>query len=764
MHLTRRFVAILALVGVVAFVLLAAGASLTSAGSSGKGKYNSMNQMKTVQPCTAQTTLVKTANKSEANPDDTITYTVTETNNAQGSCLLDINPSDGVMDTLRVTGTYKLDNRSSLTAGHDHNPCTLDGSASNETCVLDVLDWVETHRAGAGNIWNVLHVDDVGSSTTISGNPVSGQRNVDAYCPGDSGGQIADLDGDGSLGGPPPNHTNPDVCSPGAQALYGTLETALVDSPQSLPCGQDGASSCFGEEQVYEYTLTVQLGDDGLAALASADGIRNVVHFDQFNEELTSSGRNHFARASFTYASLDGDAYNVTITDTPPNPPTPPDDSCAATAPTRPCVATDADGDTVLESWVADGGTTVLAGASTGLSVQYTVRADDCDNTIKNVVTATHTDASGQGFSEGPKEVETLISACEIPQLVYNSQTQGYWQSTSQDNSVDKLDADGDTALDTSVAIGDGSPGLAPSVGATINTLDQSEVLLPGGKQDKRCMALTGVGTCGVPGSMSADVRTQLMGAASQTLALTYNCTYLGSDCAEVILSAIDPCESDHSKTVASVSGALCKLWPTTPSSACGVSQPVPDPTVKEVLDRANLEIKNSNSKDNLAALKEVLDFANCDRGADPPGDSDWDGVQDVVDNCVGASNPDQSDVDGDGIGDMCDFDADGDSGGVTVGGSDVFSDFSEAYMGTDPQRDCGLDAWGPDFSGDGTVDISDVADMKAAFDTAAGNPAYTNRDDLSADGYINIQDLAIMKRFFLETCAGVDPIQPGAP
>jgi hypothetical protein len=166
-----------------------------------------------------------------------------------------------------------------------------------------------------------------------------------------------------------------------------------------------------------------------------------------------------------------------------------------------------------------------------------------------------------------------------------------------------------------------------------------------------------------------------------------------------------------------------------------------------------------------VGAMNDLLGrYVNCDRGADPPGDEDWDGVLDVVDNCVGKYNPDQSDVDNDGVGDICDFDSDGDSGTVTVGGLDVFSDVAEAYMGTDARRDCGLDAWGPDFSGDGTVDISDVADMKAAFDTAAGNPAYTNRDDLSADGYINIQDLAIMKRFFLETCAGVDPIQPGAP
>ncbi|MHB8633244.1 MAG: thrombospondin type 3 repeat-containing protein [Thermoplasmatota archaeon] len=43
------------------------------------------------------------------------------------------------------------------------------------------------------------------------------------------------------------------------------------------------------------------------------------------------------------------------------------------------------------------------------------------------------------------------------------------------------------------------------------------------------------------------------------------------------------------------------------------------------------------------------------------PGDRDGDGIPDKKDNCPNAYNPDQADLDGDGIGDVCDSDMDGD-------------------------------------------------------------------------------------------------------
>lgn len=45
----------------------------------------------------------------------------------------------------------------------------------------------------------------------------------------------------------------------------------------------------------------------------------------------------------------------------------------------------------------------------------------------------------------------------------------------------------------------------------------------------------------------------------------------------------------------------------------------------------------------------------------DPVADSDCDGVNDDIDNCLDVANPDQDDSDGDGFGDACDLDDGGD-------------------------------------------------------------------------------------------------------
>jgi len=1114
MPFTRRTLTILALVGVVAFLLAVAGWGSTSAGS--QGKLNSMNQMKTVQPCTAQTTLLKVSDKPlppdvGADPGETITYTVTETNNAEGSCLLDTN-SDGVMDTLRVTGTYTLENRSGAGSGHINNPCNP--ADPRETCVLDVLDWVETHTAGQGNLWHVVHANGVGTSETHSGNQLDGQRNVDYYCPTDSSGPMPDLDGDTLPGGG--NTTDPDKCSPSAQWQYGTLVTTLAPNT-SLPCGQPGGSSCFGAPQVYKYALTVPLGAGQADMLASSDGIRNVAHFDMFNEELTNSGRNHFTRASFTSASLGSNAYNVTITDTPPQAPGD-GDSCTANWPFTSCTST-------ATGWVANGAT-LPGGASGTVEIKYQVRDDECETVITNVANATHTDVTGTKVSdEGPASADTRIRDCPrltvnkdlVPGLdlgLFNLQidgsteaadvgaggttpqermtigvhTAGETAGTGTDLADYQTAIGGDCAADGSIALKAGDiktctatnlrkpkltvckelvpsddPGLfnllidgiteatdvrdggcteavvvdigahtvgetagtgtdlgdyfTPSIGgactdngagtgsitlgpgenktcvitntnvptltvvktldpttdsgtfrlkidggfvtaclgatssaaipvsisghtvsevacgttnpsdytATIDgdcdaggnvtvaagenktctitnsrkpTLEVRKILSPttdpgkfnlwigstkyasdvgnggttgalvfapdtytvsetagagtnladydtvigsectaGGSvtlvpgdvkvctitntrkvvtawtahsqgfwssnngppvydknndgsldttvsiggvargitvglvtntvtvlngvggttaQKAACLLVVGNEDCTPLDAKPKDVvsRADLAKLMGHTMALELNIVYLNGGVTTARISDI----GEPKCTDGSISASLTKLTLTTSS------------TVGDVRSRANGLINNSPSGgvettgSEMTAMIEVLGQCVNTNHAVVPGDRDWDGVPEDVDTCPGIYNPDQSDVDGDGIGDDCDSEMDNDSRGVTVGGLPVFRDDAEAYMGTDERRDCGLDAWGPDFNGDWTVDIFDVADIKAHFSTAAGNPAYTPRDDLSADGYINIVDLAIMKRFFFQTCAGVDPIQPGAP
>lgn len=91
--------------------------------------------------------------------------------------------------------------------------------------------------------------------------------------------------------------------------------------------------------------------------------------------------------------------------------------------------------------------------------------------------------------------------------------------------------------------------------------------------------------------------------------------------------------------------------------------------------------------------------------------DSDTDGVDDSIDNCVKVENASQTDTDKDGFGNQCD----------------------------------------PDFNNDNRVDFSDLAHLKAKF---FGTDPLT---DLNADGRTDFADLAIMKSMFF------GPPGPGA-
>jgi Thrombospondin type 3 repeat len=102
----------------------------------------------------------------------------------------------------------------------------------------------------------------------------------------------------------------------------------------------------------------------------------------------------------------------------------------------------------------------------------------------------------------------------------------------------------------------------------------------------------------------------------------------------------------------------------------------------------------------------------------------DGDGIPAAEDNCTNVANADQRDTDGDGIGNACD----------------------------------------PDFDGDCTVNFVDLGIMKTAF---FGSDADV---DLDGDGFVNFVDLGILKRLFFcrpgpsgvaNACAGAPASRP---
>ncbi len=85
--------------------------------------------------------------------------------------------------------------------------------------------------------------------------------------------------------------------------------------------------------------------------------------------------------------------------------------------------------------------------------------------------------------------------------------------------------------------------------------------------------------------------------------------------------------------------------------------------------------------------------------------DSDDDGLLNIDDNCVFVPNPDQTDSNGDGIGNACDADLNGD---CSVNFADL-ADLKSAFFPNPYNADA-------DFNGDGGVNFGDLAVMKATF------------------------------------------------
>lgn len=124
--------------------------------------------------------------------------------------------------------------------------------------------------------------------------------------------------------------------------------------------------------------------------------------------------------------------------------------------------------------------------------------------------------------------------------------------------------------------------------------------------------------------------------------------------------------------------------------------------------------------------------------------DDDGDGVRNRDDNCPSVHNPDQSDIDGDGVGDACDPDIDGDG----------WLNEAEEFIGTDPLIACLDNGWPPDVNSNGSVEIDDVFFAAARFGSSSGDSAYSPRAEIaSQDGTIAIDDVFGFASRFGSSC-----------